>query len=583
MLPIYQLRRCWPALALLSFFLALTLHVSSPQPVQSSLQPGSPVPGIQDKILNNYPDWSQITFADFPPFAEGGGFEAPQKVIDALGFDPSRDWNAGDLATQVGMLGDFQDSLALGEFSLEHLAEIVGIDIEAFPLSELEGLLGKQTLTTLVDAIPTLADLKISDVPLVADLVRNFGGGIPAFSRRGSRTIADLLRVDSLKDLPFGESLDLSEYGVDAIPGLSQTPIDQFANWQTARIEDIPGLQNVPFAAMPNPISNAGVIVGTTDIVLSAAEGGMDRSISGSYESGFNVPCAENCAHIEIAQPSTLQGTQWISGKYQQVKGGHGILGTVNSGLEPTGRHPFGSAFKVVVLETDEATGTADTGLFFRYCQKTAFIDLGCTPYFIGPIPFLPIEEEGLVFLGQSHEGLSHAIAHANIHAAATTSQPVTPTTINSSRQSTPQPARSTADPAIDLLRYPLLSESPATTPFEQNHRDPLLRTITPQNGIELSAPAGTPVLAADAGRVTYAGMQGSETTGYGNLVIIDHSDGRQTYYAHLQAVLVRAGDIVAAGDVVGQVGNTGDSTAPQLRFEVRENDIPVDPTPYLG
>lgn len=132
------------------------------------------------------------------------------------------------------------------------------------------------------------------------------------------------------------------------------------------------------------------------DVVFSNAEGSVNHSISGSYQEGFNVPCIRNCAHIELGAPYT--GAQWISGLSQQVRGGYGVLGTLNNGLEPTGRHPFGPAFKVVLLNTDEATGTATMGLYFRTCINSP-VDLGCSPYFMGPLPFMTITEEGVTAL----------------------------------------------------------------------------------------------------------------------------------------------------------------------------------------
>ena len=82
------------------------------------------------------------------------------------------------------------------------------------------------------------------------------------------------------------------------------------------------------------------------------------------------------------------------------VKGGHGVLGNLNCGKEPTGRHPFGKVFKLAVWGTDETTDQVETAIFFRFCAKTPFIDLGCTPYFIGPIPFFGFQRDQWIFLG---------------------------------------------------------------------------------------------------------------------------------------------------------------------------------------
>jgi murein DD-endopeptidase MepM/ murein hydrolase activator NlpD len=97
--------------------------------------------------------------------------------------------------------------------------------------------------------------------------------------------------------------------------------------------------------------------------------------------------------------------------------------------------------------------------------------------------------------------------------------------------------------------------------------------------GIDLAAPTGTPIGAAAAGTVTFAGARG----GYGNLVIVDHGDGTETRYAHQHTISVRAGQTVAAGDLLGTVGSTGQSTGPHLHFEFRRDGEPVDPAPLLG
>lgn len=94
-----------------------------------------------------------------------------------------------------------------------------------------------------------------------------------------------------------------------------------------------------------------------------------------------------------------MLGKQWVSGNSQQVQGGHGILGVMFGGVEPTGRHPFGDGFKVVIGDIDETTATVETELYFRICKR-GWINLGCSPYGIGPIPFLTFQEKDWIFLG---------------------------------------------------------------------------------------------------------------------------------------------------------------------------------------
>lgn len=93
--------------------------------------------------------------------------------------------------------------------------------------------------------------------------------------------------------------------------------------------------------------------------------------------------------------------------------------------------------------------------------------------------------------------------------------------------------------------------------------------------GIDLPAPVGTPVHAAAPGEVTFAG---STSGGYGKLVVVKGADGVATMYAHLSRLLVRRGDPVAVGTLLGLVGATGDATGPHLHFEVRVRGAAVDP-----
>ena len=99
-------------------------------------------------------------------------------------------------------------------------------------------------------------------------------------------------------------------------------------------------------------------------------------------------------------------------------------------------------------------------------------------------------------------------------------------------------------------------------------------------DGINLAVPEGTPIKAADAGVVAYAG---NELKGYGNLVLIRHADGYVSAYANASALLVKRGDLVKRGQVIARAGQTGNVTSPQLHFEIRKGSTPVDPTKYLG
>jgi hypothetical protein len=97
--------------------------------------------------------------------------------------------------------------------------------------------------------------------------------------------------------------------------------------------------------------------------------------------------------------------------------------------------------------------------------------------------------------------------------------------------------------------------------------------------GIDLAAATGTPVGAAAAGRVIFAGF---DPSGYGNLVEVAHGAGVVSMYAHLSGFSVGVGQSVATGTRVGRVGSTGESSGPHLHFEVRVRGAAVDPVPAL-
>jgi murein DD-endopeptidase MepM/ murein hydrolase activator NlpD len=98
-------------------------------------------------------------------------------------------------------------------------------------------------------------------------------------------------------------------------------------------------------------------------------------------------------------------------------------------------------------------------------------------------------------------------------------------------------------------------------------------------DGINVAVPEGTPIKAAEEGVVAYAG---NELKGYGNLVLVRHSNGFVTAYAHASELAVKKGETVKRGQVIGKAGATGNVSSPQLHFEVRKGATPVDPTQYL-
>jgi murein DD-endopeptidase MepM/ murein hydrolase activator NlpD len=102
--------------------------------------------------------------------------------------------------------------------------------------------------------------------------------------------------------------------------------------------------------------------------------------------------------------------------------------------------------------------------------------------------------------------------------------------------------------------------------------------------GIDMSSPEGSPVLAADDGVVILSGSSyvNGVLVGYGNFVVVAHTGGLTTLYGHLLRLVVRVGDTITQGQVVGLEGSTGNSTGAHLHFELRQGTAPIDPAPFL-
>ncbi|MEH2335981.1 M23 family peptidase [Nostoc sp.] len=374
------------------------------------------------------PDWSRISLAQLPGISQSGAIDG-SPYSQTLGYDLSRTWNVGMTPDQYLKLGDISEALQAEEFSLQAIqaicaslrdatrtqqrfaialgtvpeanTDINSIDSNKIALSEFP-LIGEQTLSHLAQVVPELAKTQVNNITPVATLLKS--KGIAA----SNLTLAQVLTQYEVGQMKLGE-IDLSEFSISSIPNLDAVQLQQFTGWMNSNVSDIPGLGQVPLGLMPNPITEIGSLVMRIDVVYGPAENRRNNTISGSDVQGFSVPCTvKDCAYLELddlentgrSDRSKLEGKQWISGKYQEVEGGRGILKAVNNGREPTGRLPFGKAFKVVVMEPDETTDTVDTALFFRFCAWR----MGCTPYFIGPVPFFSYKVNSLIFVGNLSE-----------------------------------------------------------------------------------------------------------------------------------------------------------------------------------
>lgn len=176
--------------------------------------------------------------------------------------------------------------------------------------------------------------------------------------------------------------------------------------------------------------------------------------------------------------------------------------------------------------------------------------------------------------------------------------QPVQMASAQPQNLSTPAPApvAATPAPAAQPAPQPVVQQAAvnpqAATPGQtqavvgDKFRWPLSgRVITDfaasrGTGINIEAPEGTTVRAAENGEVIYVG---NAVEGYGNLVLVKHANGFVSAYAHLQNIGVVKGDNVTRGDAIGTVGTTGSVSRPQLHFQLRRGATPVDPVPHLA
>jgi murein DD-endopeptidase MepM/ murein hydrolase activator NlpD len=121
------------------------------------------------------------------------------------------------------------------------------------------------------------------------------------------------------------------------------------------------------------------------------------------------------------------------------------------------------------------------------------------------------------------------------------------------------------------------LGSASATSGYFENPVPGALLTqgIHGNNGVDLGAPSGTPIHAAAAGTVIVSKADGAWNGGYGSYVVISHSNGTQTLYAHMVKNIASVGETVSQGEVIGYVGETGEATGNHLHFEVRNAKNP--------
>lgn len=402
-------------LSIFLFAISVWLWPAAPMRAQPAPTAQSQQAAYQEVI----PDFEDVSFRDLGAVEDSGS-------VDFEGIQ--RQWESGDAVSDILTLGDVA-TLNGQALSLGQINQLTGTNYTEARLSSFE-LLERQTLANLEYAIPYFGDYQVEDVAPVQQLLSEQTGQVSF----GGETIAEFLdRNPGLENIQLGETT-LDGFAIGEIPNIDAVPIVDFKGWDAAKIADVPGLENVSLSDFPTGITGLEGIIARIDFAWGTAESDRTNTISGSYQAGFEVPCPEGgkltgfespyeaqaandpveCAYIELDDlenegrkaQGPFEGKQWISGKYHEVEGGFGPLKYVPSplgystGYEPTGRHPFGSVFKVVVWEPDERSDAISFKIVFRWCTYIPFVGRTCTPYNQLKLPWFDYEVNSLVFVG---------------------------------------------------------------------------------------------------------------------------------------------------------------------------------------
>ncbi|PSB07855.1 hypothetical protein C7B62_18630 [Pleurocapsa sp. CCALA 161] len=391
------------------------------------------------------PNFSAITLRSLGSFSASGFIPD-----DYVGYSLGRQWQAGDAVIDVLKLGDLDEALGIGRMRLGEIVTKSGHQFHEVTLDRL-GFIEEQTVASFIQANPQLKSESIENVPPLADLVTLIYGdrariilSLPVQvlidvrhqSQFNPISLNKSLKTSSNKTFTLSQSetqapkieisevemgeLDLSQYTLEDVSGMEDSFVEDFEGWKNEYAGEVEGLADISLDNFPNPVATTLAFVSRVDTIWSDAHGEIKsgQSVAGSNIAGYAVPCQTQCAHIELDDLENSgrdirwisEGRRWMLGNDPNnanicpeapwgVDGGEGILGEVNCGKEPTGRNPFGPTFKVALWNVDETTDTAETSIFFRICIRFP-VDLGCTPYFIGPIPWLPANREDWIILG---------------------------------------------------------------------------------------------------------------------------------------------------------------------------------------
>ncbi len=414
--------------SILSVLMACSLPLMQNPPVNAQVVDALPtVTRTVGGRVFKLPDFSRLSWDSMPPASTPGYINVAPAITKQLGFDPSRSWKVGQKPASYTMLADTEEVFGLGKKSLNDIAKLstlplnggISVPQGGTTLADF-GVIKKQTISTLLKAIPQLGNFDVSQVPPIRDLLAMNG------MQASSGALAALVEQNpTLGDLPL-KQLDLSQYNLDSIPGglLSTTPLEAFNGYQETFVSEIPGLKMVSFAKLAPQFFGetfdfqffalADLYWGNTGSSQPAEHGdpnvGPSQFVSGRVTcSGKNVPVAPKTGtaygYIELTNTSrsgAYYGSRWASGLDQDVNGGCGLLGKVNGGKEPTGRLVYGTdVLKIVLDQVDQGHETATFRANTHICAHLPFGQKTCTPYCFSALPWLSVSGQNWVQIGR--------------------------------------------------------------------------------------------------------------------------------------------------------------------------------------
>jgi|JI8StandDraft_2_1071088.scaffolds.fasta_scaffold28727_2 hypothetical protein len=355
------------------------------------------------------PDFTKISFENLPKIQVTTQLQ--QQLSQLLSPNALANLVIGSFASpdQYLTVGSLQ-SLGLEQMSLQAIASRAGVSLSNVSLGQLGELTSQQTINSLLQSLPDLRNQPLSQVKPILDLITQKSGSANLnrlSDEMSSMTVGQLVNTfPDLGNLSLSSlGSQLNSYSLESIAGFSQLPLGNIQGASGVVLSDLnaTGLGKLSLSQFPNaPSLLPNVRFGMVDIALGNMEKNRINPISGGVtESGFQaVGCDGNtdCPHIEVTDfaGGYYTGKQWMTAS-QQVPDGYGFLGGLFGNRGPAGNHPFGDAFRVTIESLDEASGTITLGLRFRWCQRSWFVDLGCTPYITPPLPLVVLQEKSAI------------------------------------------------------------------------------------------------------------------------------------------------------------------------------------------